>query len=62
MNLEEFEKIVNICYSKRVEAITKQGKRIVTERSVTAEEIAHIVAEEFGFILIAEEDENVNNK
>ena len=62
MNLEEFEKIVNICYSKRVEAITKRGKRIVTERSVTAEEIAHIVAEEFGFILIAEEDENVNNK
>jgi len=57
MNLSEFERIVDICYTKKVEAVTKRGKRTVLERAVTSEEIAQLVASEFGFILHHEKEE-----
>jgi len=62
MNLSEFERIVDICYTKKVEAITKRGKRVVLERAVTSEEIAHLVASEFGFILHNEKEETENER
>jgi hypothetical protein len=52
MTLEELNKIIEICYTKRVEVVKKGKKRVLVEHPISAEDIVHIIAREFGFILI----------
>jgi len=58
MTLKELEKILSICYTRKVIALEKKGKRVVIEREVTGVEIAQMIADEFGFTLINEGEEN----
>lgn len=57
---KEFDKILNICYTTRVEVVTKRNKRVMVERQMTVDEIAHQLAHEFGFTLISHDEDNKN--
>jgi hypothetical protein len=58
MTLNEIEKILAICYTRKVTAIEKKGRRVVIEREVNGVEIAQMIAAEFGFELINEGDKS----
>lgn len=58
MTLNEFEKIVEICYTKKIVVETRRKKQVTVEQELTADEIAFLIANEFGFDLNDEEEIN----
>ena len=57
MTLNDFEKIIEICYTKKVVVVSRRKKQVAIEQDLSAPEIAYLIATEFGFKLSEETDE-----